>query len=174
MAYKFNLGHAIQRIMRKYGIERPTAAQWTFILNRVHVPGLFKNSKVINLDRLEILSNQYIYNCYLFNQYVTVYGFCKLANVSRETLYGWIRGKSRKGDLQARRIVQTLKEERSISIQGGLDDPKKCLGALALLRHEFAWTQEKIDDFADMHGLICTDHQSAKDRYRAVADSENA
>lgn len=168
MAYRFDLETAISRTMQKYGIERPTAAQWTFILNRVHVPGLFKNSKVINLDRLEILSNQYIYNCYLFNQYVTVYGFCKLANVSRETLYGWIRGKSRKGDLQARRIVQTLKEERSISIQGGLDDPKKSLGALALLRHEFAWTQENISDFADANGLIQPSKQSVSERYKAI------
>lgn len=168
MAYKFDLERAIERTMQKYGIERPTAAQWTFILNRVHVPGLFKNSKVINLDRLEILSNQYIYNCYLHNQYVTVYGFCKLANVSGETLYGWIRGKSRKDDLQARRIVQTLKEERAISIQGGLDDPRRCLGALGILRHEYAWTKEKIEDFADMHGLICTDSRAVSERYKAV------
>ena len=168
MAYKFNLEHAIQRIMRKHGIERPTAAQWTFILNRVHVPGLFKNSKVINLDRLEILSNQYIFNCYLFNQYVTVYGFCKLANVSRETLYGWIRGKSRKDDLQAKRIVKTLKEERSISIQGGLDDPTRVLGALAVLKHEFGWTREKISDFADANGLIQPSKQSVSERYKAI------
>lgn len=176
MSRIFDLERAITKVMRKYGIERPTAAQWNFVLTKTHVPGIHKNATRINLDRLELLLHQYILISYLHDQFVSVYGFCKLSGISREVIYGWSRvnAKSRKGCRQAQSILTTLKEERAVSIANSLETTSRCLGAIALLRHEYAWTQEKIEDFADMHGLICADPQSVKERYRAVADSENA
>ena len=168
MAYRFDLETAISRTMQKYGIERPTAAQWNFVLTKIHVPGIHRNATRINLDRLQILLHDYVLSCYLHDQYICLYGFCRLADVSRETLYGWCRGKSRKDDLKAQEIIRILKEERAISIQAGLNDAKRCLGALGILKHEYAWTQENISDFADANGLIQPSKQSVSERYKAI------
>lgn len=174
MRYRFDLEKGITKVMKRYGIKNPTASEWNYLLTKTYVPGIFKNATKIDLDRLELLLQQYVYVCYLRSQLVSFYGFSKLSGISRQTLYDWIHEKSRKGNVQAKRIIESLREERNISIQYALESPSRCLGALAVLRHECNWTQESITDFADTNGLICADPQSVKDRYRAVADSENA
>ena len=174
MTKRFNLEKAISRTLKRYNIQHPSPGEWAFVMAKTFVPGLHRNSTNLNLDKLEILLHEYIYASYIYGQYISIIDFCRLAGIARQTFYDWIHGKSRKDNEQAKRIISTLKEERSISISNGLDDPKRVLGALATLRHECSWTKERIEDFADMHGLICANPQSVKERYRAVADSENA
>lgn len=168
MTKKFDLEKAISRTMKRYNIQHPSPGEWSFILCKTFVPGLHRNSTNLNLDKLELLMHQYVYVSYVYGQFISIIDFCRLAGIARQTFYDWIHEKSRKGNGQAKRIISTLKEERNISIQNALNNRKKCLGALALLRHEFAWTQESITDFADANGLICADPQSVKERYRAV------
>ena len=172
MAYKFNLERALAKTMKRYHIEHPSSGEWNFILSKTYVPGIHKNATRINLDRLEALSNDYILACYTHDQYITTYGFCVLADISRESIYGWIRGRARKDDMQAKRILESLKEERELSLQNGLDNPSRCLGALGVLRHEFAWGKECIEAFADAHGLIHTDSVIVAERYKAVCENE--
>lgn len=172
MRNKFNLEIAISRIMKRYRIRYPTAGQWSFVLSRVHVPGLYINPQKINLDTLEMLLHDYVYQCYLHNQIVSICGFSKLAKISRQTLFDWHCGKSRRDNEQAKRIYETLKDERLTSIQGALDSPSRCMGALALLRHECNWTGERLEDFADAHGLIHTDSVNVAERYKAVCENE--
>ena len=174
MTKKFDLERAISRTLKRYHIQRPSPGEWAFVMAKTFVPGLHRNSTYLNLDRLEILLHEYIYVSYIYGQYISIIDFCRLAGIARQTFYDWIHGKSRKDNEQAKRIIESLREERNISIQYALESPSRCLGALAVLRHECNWTQESITDFADTNGLICADPQSVKDRYRAVADSENA
>ena len=156
-----DIQNTIESFKETYSIDdvsKISANQWKALLKFVQVGEGIRPSRK-DTDSLESLFDIYEYISNLYDQIITISGFCTFCGLNENDLYFIFRGEgaTRESVLLVKKIYKTTEE----SIVDRLTTAKRNpVGLLATLNHRFGWATEGVQGIQtteERHALKVSD-----------------
>lgn len=139
----------------KDDISKLTANQWKSVLTFIQVNAGIKPSRK-DTEALESLFSIYEYISNIYDQLITISGFCKFCGLNENDLYFIFKGEG--ASRESIKLVKNIYKTTEESIVDRLTTAKRNpVGLIATLNHRYGWLNEGVQ------GITTTEERQALD-----------